>query len=199
MLGLWSATSPPKPMQILAAPFVSLAGDYQSIATTTVGVGGAATITFSSIPSTYSNLQIRGISRVSSGATSSNDILIRFNSDTAANYSIHYLFGSGAAASAAGTTSTTYSYATRASTPRNGSTANAFGSFVVDIFDYANSNKFKTVRGFAGIDTNDTNGIVSLASGNWRSTTAITRIDLTDELGGNFSQYSSFALYGIKG
>lgn len=186
-------------MQILAAPFVSVAGDFQSIATTVVGVSGQATITFSSIPSTFKHLQIRGITRLGSSTTGTNDIFIRFNSDTASNYSQHALFGTGASASSNGSASTTSAYATRATSPRAGSTANAFGVFVVDILDYADTNKYKTVRGLGGADTNDTNGLISLASGNWRSTSAVTQIDLTDELGYNFVQYSHFALYGIKG
>ena len=174
-------------------------GDFESIATVTVGVSSQATITFSSIPSTYKHLQIRGLCRLGSSATGANDIFIRFNSDTAANYSRHALYGTGAAASANGSASTTSAYATRATSPRAGSTANAFGVFIIDILDYADTNKYKTVRGLGGADTNDTNGVVSLASGNWRSTSAITQIDLTDELGYSFVQYSSFALYGIKG
>ncbi len=186
-------------MQILSASFPGALGDYQSIATTTVGVSGSATITFSSIPSTYTHLQIRGITRLGSSTTGTNDIFIRFNSDTAANYSRHALYGTGAAAASNGAGSTTSAYAARAVSPRATSTANAFGVFIVDILDYANTNKYKTVRGLGGADTNDANGIISLASGNWRSTSAITQIDITDELGYNFVQYSSFALYGIKG
>jgi hypothetical protein len=186
-------------MQILAAPFYGVSGDFESIATTTVGVSSQATITFSSIPSTYKHLQIRGLCRLGSSSTGTNDIFIRFNSDTASNYSRHGLFGTGSTTGTGGAASTTSAYATRATSPRAGSTANAFGVFVIDILDYANTNKYKTVRGLGGADTNDTNGVVSLASGNWRSTSAITQIDLTDELGYSFVQYSSFALYGIKG
>jgi hypothetical protein len=186
-------------MLILAGVGAGPSGDYQSIATTTVGAGGSATITFSSIPSTYTHLQIRGITRLGSSTTGTNDIFIRFNSDTAANYSRHALYGTGATAASNGSASTTSAYATRATSPRAGSTANAFGVFIIDILDYTNTNKNKTVRGLGGADTNDANGIISIASGNWRSTSAITQIDITDELGYNFVQYSSFALYGIKG
>lgn len=174
-------------------------GAFESIATVTVGAGGSATITFSSIPQTYKHLQIRGISRLGSSTTGTNDIFIRFNSDTATNYSRHGLYGTGSVTGTGGAASQTSAYATRATSPRATSTTNAFGAFVIDILDYANTTKYKTVRGTGGADTNDANGVISIASGNWRSTNAITQIDLTDELGYNFVQYSQFALYGIKG
>ena len=67
---------------------------------------------------------------------------------------------------------------------------------VIDILDYANTNKYKTVRALHGSDANGS-GLIALRSGNWRSTSAITRIDLTPS-SNNFKQYSHFALYGVK-
>ena len=82
--------------------------------------------------------------------------------------------------------------------PQASATANAFGVTIIDILDYANTNKYKTFRSLVGSDTNDTNGAVGLASGSWRSTSAITSITLSNNVSGNLAQYSSFALYGIK-
>jgi hypothetical protein len=175
------------------------AGDYESIATTTVGAGGASSITFSSIPSTYKHLQIRGIMRVSSGTAGTNDLFIQFNSDTAANYSRHALYGTGSTAGANGNGSTSSPYAGRACIPRNGISANIFGVTITDILDYANTFKYKTIRNLSGMDDNSTNGVVSLSSASWQNTNAITSITLFDENSYSFSQYSSFALFGIKG
>ena len=80
----------------------------------------------------------------------------------------------------------------------NGSgTANTPASGLIDILDYLNVNKYKTVRSLGGIDINGSGGFIDLFSGNWRSTSAITRIDLTPSVN-NFKQYSHFALYGVK-
>jgi hypothetical protein len=69
------------------------AGDYESIATVTVGSGGSSSISFTSIPSTYQHLQVRAIQRCSSGV---NNLQMQLNSDTGNNYSTHRLGGTGA-------------------------------------------------------------------------------------------------------
>ena len=166
---------------------------YESIATTTVGGGGASSVTFSSIPATYTHLQIRCLMRTDRAVayTSAN---WRFNSDSSSNYSVHSLEGDGSAASAGASTSDTriFDYIVGAST-----TASVFSVTVLDILDYANTNKYKTTRTLNGYDANGS-GIINLFSGNWRNTNAITSITVT-ATSGNIVQYSSFALYGIKG
>jgi len=164
-------------------------GDFESIATTTVGAGGQATITFSSIPSTYKHLQIR-YSAISAG-TFSADNVVRFNSDSGANYTIHALYGTGATAASVGYASQTFMSA--------GTTPDATYPCVavIDILDYANTSKYKTMRSLSGVDRNGS-GYIFLHSGLWMNTAAISTITIT-ATGGNYSQYSSFALYGIKG
>ena len=76
--------------------------------------------------------------------------------------------------------------------------ANMFGSGVIDILDYANTNKYKTVRTLSGDDKNGS-GYVVFGSGLWQNTNAVSTITLTNHGATNFQQYSSFALYGIKG
>ena len=183
---------------IIASGISGKLTSYDSIATTTVGAGGAASITFSSIPSTYRHLQIRGIMRVASGTAGTDDMLIQFNGITTSTYSKHALYGTGSTAGANGTGTVTSAFAARAAIPRSGITASVFGTFVIDILDYADANKYKTVRSLAGSDSNDTNGVVSLASGSWQSTSAVNSITLFDENSYNFVQYSQFALYGVK-
>ena len=160
-----------------------------------VGSGGAANVTFSSIPSTYKHLQIRGIARNTSAGTSINGIFTQFNSDTAANYSRHNLIGDGSSASASASTSSNNVLAGQY--PQGGTTASVFGVFVLDILDYQDTNKYKTTRALFGADLNGS-GQLRLSSGNWRSTSAISTITITPE-DANFAQYSQFALYGIKG
>jgi len=166
-------------------------GAYASIATATVGSGGASSITFSSIPSTYTDLQIRAMAQ---GGASAAAINVNFNADTTSTAYWHLLYGTGATA-AAYTISTAYIQATTLSSTAN---TNMFNAGVIDILDYANTNKNKTLRGLSGYDANGS-GTVALYSGQWINTAAITSIVLTVNNGTNFSQYSHFALYGIKG
>ena len=163
---------------------------YDSIQTVTVGSGGAANVEFTSIPATYKHLQIRGISRNSGSGISIGRV--RFNSDTGTNYARHTLEGDGASAGAfgSGTTSFMQNFVTD-------STASIFGATVIDILDYANTNKYKTVRSLSGVDTNGS-GRIYFQSGLWLNTNAITSITLYDA-SSNLAQYSQFALYGIKG
>ena len=169
-------------------------GAYDSIATTTVGAGGAATVTFSSIPSTYTHLQIRWIARnASTNATDS--FGINFNSDTGANYAWHWLYGTGSSVSAYGTGSQTAGLIE--CTSGAGATSGIFGGGYIDILDYANTTKYKTVRSLGGADANGSGGIF-LMSSLWQNTNAVSTILLTSN-SGNFQQYSQFALYGIKG
>jgi hypothetical protein len=188
ILGIWASQITGK---------LSTPDGYQSIATTTVGAGGASSITFSSIPSTYTHLQIRAIIRGTTSAANV-DSIIRFNNDSTSGnyYYYHQLFGSGSSATSntgnTDTTSTLYSFA-----PADNANANVFGGSVLDILDYSNTNKNKTTRSLHGYDDNGS-GFIILRSGLWMQTSAINRIDLTPLLG-NFAQYSSFALYGIKG
>ena len=167
---------------------------FDSIATVTVGSGGASAIEFTSIPGTYAHLQLRGIAR-SDRAQTQDFWEIRFNSDTGSNYSNHLLYGDGASAYASAEANATYAaifYSSAANT-----TASVFSGSVFDILDYANTNKYKTLRGLNGMDYNGT-GRIQLWSGNWRNTNAITSLKLTSNNSANFAQYSSFALYGIK-
>jgi hypothetical protein len=165
---------------------------YESIATTTVGAGGSSDITFSSISSAYKHLQVRGIIRTSTG-TNNWGLRIRLNSDTGSSYTHHNLRGDGANPSAEGYANQTYMYLDRA-TP---SDANIFGAVVIDFLDYTNTNKYTTMRGLAGQDRNGA-GQISLNSGLWMNTAAVTTLTFTLE-SGNFTQYSQLALYGIKG
>jgi len=171
------------------------ATSYEYIATVTVGSGGATSAEFTSIPSTYTHLQIRGIARTNRSATG-DWLEIQFNTDTASNYSDHYLAGNGASASAGGNINATYMEVNRF--PAASSTSSIFGVFVTDILDYANTNKYKTIRNLGGNDQNGS-GEIHLGSGNWRSTSAITSIKIMPGAGTNLVQYSQFALYGIKG
>jgi len=165
-------------------------GDFFQIATTTVGSGGVSEITFSSIPQTYTHLQIRVIAKQNDSATLAG-MSMWFNSDTARNYPRHELYGDGASATSGGIIASS-----------NGQellfyagSSSQFGPAVVDILDYTNTNKNKTSRSICGVD-NSGSGYALFTSGVWLSTSAINTITIAGN-GSTLSEYSSFQLYGV--
>lgn len=170
-----------------------LIGDFESIATVTAG-SAVSNIEITSIPNTYQHLQIRMIHRVTSAGET--NITLRFNDDTANNYSAHWVYGDGSTVSFGGVSTSNLNIPAR--TPGAAQTANCFGVAVIDILDYKDTNKYKTFRSLTGWDANGS-GSIYFTSANWRSTSAITSLKFTDQGGGNLAQYTSVALYGIKG
>ena len=170
---------------------------FVSIATQTVGAGGASSVTFSSIPSVYKHLQIRAIAKYSLTNLDQSNFIINCNSDTSSSYSYHRVWGTGAAVQAAGGASLSAGYLQTMMPSNHSSSTNMFGSTVVDFLDYQNTNKFKTVRALGGYDRNGS-GIIALASFVWQKTDAISSITITPDSDA-WMQYSQFALYGIEG
>lgn len=158
---------------------------YEPIATTTLG-SASATITFSSISSAYTDLRVVLVGT----ASASVNPRMRFNNDSATNYSMTILAGDGSSASSARTTNQAYidlsynSYFTSA-TPTM-STA--------DVFSYAGSTNKTTLISRAS-DFNGS-GYVETMVALWRSTSAINRIDLFPQ-SGTFSTGTRATLYGI--
>ena len=124
---------------------------------------------------------------------------MQFNGDTGSNYAYHRLNGNGSSAAAEGFANVTLIEAGYGEIG-GGGLANTMGVSVIDIHDYASTTRNKTVRSFSGTDQNNTNGIVGLASGLWRSTSAISTLTIKGYNNGTdpFVTYSSFALYGVK-
>ena len=179
----------------------AVTNSYESIATVTVGSGGASTVDFTSIPSTYKHLQIRGIGRSLNGSNNAS-LGVRFNSDSGNNYPFHQIFGDGSSAGATGGAANDgYGTALQGPISSSNSLSSTFASVLIDILDYANTNKYKTLRGLAGFDYNGS-GQITLRSSMWMSTSATTSLSLFTYNSGaaqGFAQYTSFALYGIKG
>jgi hypothetical protein len=179
---------------MLAGNPVFVASSYESIETFTVGAGGSSSINFNSIPGTYKHLQLRIISRDGQAGTGFNNNIMRINGDTGSNYSSHYLYGDGSSVGTAGNGSAS-SFNVAIYVAANGNTSGVFGVAVMDILDYANTSKFKTMRSLTGGDANGS-GIVIMTSSVWQNTSAITSLAFT---GTTYQQHSQFALYGIRG
>jgi len=178
---------------------------YESIATAT-GTGSSGTITFSSIPSTYKHLQIRFMAKTTLTASAGYTPVITLNGSSSSIYAEHFLTGDGSTAQASGgsSPSTTSIQLWRAMAGSKASTptmSNIMAVCIIDILDYASTTKNKTVRYFAGLECNyaGTESWVTLGSGLYAATTAVSSLDITTNSGGNFTTASTFALYGIKG
>ena len=174
----------------LSVPTPPVTNSYESIMTASL-TGSQSTITFSSIPSTYKHLQIRYAAKTT-GGTDWRGVRMTLNSDTGANYTIHYLDGSGSGTPSAGGAGG-QSWATIGEA---GSDQPAVS--IVDILDYTNTSKNKTIKNLGGVERNTTPSIISMKSSVWLNTAAVNRIDLvtsTDQFAAN----TIVALYGIKG
>jgi len=176
-----------------------LSTDFDALATATVS-SATATISFTSIPSIYTHLQIRMLARSVRTGSNEDSVQLAANSDTtASNYSTVYTRTTGAAGqsgtilSASGFTAVVGIIATSTAAAGN------FGVGVIDILDYTSVNKNKTVRTFSGIDRNGADGYIGLNGNLWlNSSTAISSIAFTTTTGNNFDVGTKFALYGIK-
>jgi hypothetical protein len=160
-----------------------------------VGVLGAADITFSSIPSTYTDL-VLSLSLRTAVVGLDDDLGMQFNGDTTSGrYSYRTLSGSGSAASSGGNASAAFNYAGRA----NGSTSTAstFNNVQIYIPNYAAAvQKSSSLDGVR--ENNATNGYDDLFANLYNQTTAISSIKIYSLSSSNFVQYSTAYLYGVS-
>ena len=169
-------------------------GAYESIASYTT-TAGQTIVTFSSIPSTYASLQLR-FNAQSNRAANSDEIFMRINGSSSAEYAVHRVWGDGSSVTAAGSTAVFTQFDPLAACSAANAT-NVFTVGIIDIHDYASTTKTKVIRNFTGYDNNGS-GEVRLMSGLWNNTAAITSISLDINIA-NFSAGSTLSLYGIKG
>ena len=157
---------------------------YEPIATTTIS-SAVSVVTFSSIPSTYTDLVLV----TNATAASARDVVIRINSDTGTNYSYTYLDGTGTAASSGRQTSQTFQ-----SLDNYGYLETGQGQMLLAHFmNYANTTTYKTTISRSANSANGTSAVVGL----WRSTSAINRIDIYAGTAMANITSGTFTLYGI--
>ena len=157
---------------------------YTPIATTTLS-SAAASVTFSSISGSYTDLVLI-TSTASDISSDTNDIRCLFNSDSGSNYSSTYLYGTGSSA-ASGRTSN----AAGAFIGRHHPTE--YGTGITHIQNYSNSTTYKSVLSRGGVASSLLIAYIST----WRNTAAITSMTLTPTSASNFDAGSTFTLYGI--
>ena len=162
---------------------------YKKIASVTVGSGGAASIEFTGIPQTYTDLKIVASIRTVA-AFNSDDFTIIFNAN-ATNYTQRNVIGSpNAGTVASGTGSIGYFNG-------NTATANVFGNLEIYIPNYTSSN-YKSFSSDTVNESNDSTTRPTFAAGLWSNTAAITSVKFNSLTSSNFMQYSTATLYGIK-
>ena len=165
------------------------------IAHTEVGSGGTANIEFTSIPGTYDDLWLVTSLR-QTGSFANGDTTIRFNGDSATNYSMTRLQASGT--TAASTRFSTQAQMFVGDDPALSGTASTFSSNNIYIPNYVNSSNHKQVLVENAREANSSTAyFMALIAGLWRSTAAVTSITITPERG-SYVQYSTATLYGIK-
>ena len=167
---------------------------YTLLETITVGAAGASSVTFNSIPQTgYTDLVIKASVRTAFSGTEGS-LCIGFNGSTA-NFTLMMLRGSGAAASSF--TRTTFSENRISYINAVGGTASTFANVEIYVPNYASSN-FKSISVDGVQEANATTAYSALTAGLWSSTAAITSLTFTVGSADNFSQYSTFSLYGVS-
>jgi hypothetical protein len=168
-----------------------MAVTHKLIETITVGSGGAASIEFTSIPQTYTDLMLVYSAR-GARVAASEDLYIRFNG-LSTNLSSRVVFGNGASAASFSDASINYI----GQLPANTATSSVFGNGSIYIPNYTSATA-KSMSGDAVTENNATTAITALAAGLWNATSPITQINLYASVSGSFLQFSSASLYGIS-
>lgn len=167
-----------------------MASTYTPIATTTLG-SATASYTFSSIPSTYTDLVlVMGSLGINNAASAGK---LQFNGDTGSNYSVTFMYGNGSSVGSSRNTSQTDMriYGWQAGNVANSNNDNV----IINIQNYANTTTYKTAITRSNLPQNETASAVGL----WRSTAAINSITLRTYNGTDlWTAGSTFTLYGIK-
>jgi hypothetical protein len=171
-----------------------MANTFELIASSTVGSGGASSIDFTSIPSTYTDLVLKLSARSARTPDNRDEVFVRFNGDTGSNYSYRTIRGDGS--SAISQSGSAINSIKRGDTPAAGATANTFSNHEYYIPNYAGSNQ-KSISMDTAMENNATESFLFLIAGLWTGTAAINRITLTPEVS-TFVQYSTAYLYGVK-
>lgn len=167
-----------------------MANTFKKIQTVTVGSGGAASIDFTSIPQTYTDLKIVMSLRSTGTGVSTRYAAVSFNSNTS-NYTYRRLYGNGS-----GTGSDNGSLRIIGTIPGSTVTASVFGSIELYVPNYTSANN-KSYSCDSVEENNATGAEQDMIAGLWSNTAAITSVTLTSDVG-NFAEYSTATLYGVS-
>ena len=170
-----------------------MANTYVAIATTTVGSGGVSSISFSSIPQTYTDLVVKVSAQTTRVSGNNMDYFkIKFNA-SATGYTDRSLYGNGSSAQSEANNATSYGF----DFVVNGTSGSQFSNFEMYIPNYTSSN-YKSWSADGVAEENAVAAIQAFNANLWSNTSAITSISFESANAANFKQYSTATLYGIK-
>ena len=172
-----------------------MANTFELIASTTVGLLGATSIDFTSIPSTYTDLVVKYSARTTK-VNDNSDIYLQFNGITTATYSFKRILGGGGSVISDGLTNDAKGGFAGIATGST-ATASTFGNSEIYIPNYAGSTAKSWSVDSVG-ENNSATAFQSPQAGYWSGTAAITSIKLQDYNAASFVQYSTAYLYGVK-
>jgi hypothetical protein len=167
---------------------------YQLIASNTVGVGGATSLTFSSIPSTFTDLCMKVSARTNEADTYSG-VLLYLNNDRTGVYDFIRNVGNGSTITSASASANNQMYINFAANG-NTSTASTFSNSEFYLPNYRSST-FKSVSADTAQENNASLAYSTVQAHLWKNTSAVTSI-VVEPSGGSFLQNSTFYLYGIS-
>ena len=166
---------------------------FTLIASSTVGAGGASDITFSSIPSTYTDLLL-DVSVRTSQANTSRTLYLQVNG-SATSWTQRSIYGTGSAAGSDSTTGYGSTFLYCGECNGSTSTASTFTNTQIYATNYAGSTN-KSFSVDSAQENNATSAFLTMMAGLWSNTSAITSIKIAPDAG-NFVQYSTAYLYGV--
>ena len=173
-----------------------MGANYVLLETVTVGEAGASSVTFNNIPqSGYTDLKVVTSTRCDASQA---NLYLKFGTSggiSSSGYSTKNLYGNGASATYDNSSAASFMYAGVAAVDGTSQTASTFGNAEIYVPNYTSSNQ-KSISVDAVMENNGTTAYASLNAGLWTGTGAITTVQIYPS-GGNFTQYSTFSLYGL--
>lgn len=165
-----------------------MATTFVKIQTVTAS-SAVASLSFTSIPQTYTDLKLVFSGRSERTASAYDSLVVKFNS-TATTYTARRLYGEGGSAGSDTVTTQQGAFSS------NSTTANVFGSIEVYIPNYTSSNEKSTLSDSVAENNDGSAYGVQMIASKWNGTSAITQIDLSAT--SNFMTHTTATLYGIK-
>jgi hypothetical protein len=170
-------------------------GAMEPIATSIITGNAVTGFDFQNIPQTYQDLRLVLFARNTSTSVTISNCIPQFNADGGTNYSYTVMRGNGTAASSFRSSNQNFTYG--GSFGSGNATFGIFGCAVIDILDYKNTSRFKTLLCKSGVDLIGS-GDTDISVSTWRSTAAINRIVIGQSYGTAYVSGSTATLYGIK-
>jgi hypothetical protein len=172
-------------------------GNFDSIASTTLG-SAQSSVTFNNVSQDYTHLRLHVWSATNDG--NSRALMMYFNNDQSVSYTAHayYQYNGTVAATNTINAQACQLFAGNSGLQGLGFTSNYWGAIIIDIYDYKNTTKNKTLTAWGGHTGDGTYGVFGYGGSSFSKTDAITRLDISPTYATQFRAGSTICLYGIK-